>query len=711
MFPGINGRTDAIDKYNKDYGKGAGQIIMFDEFIKKNLQNEYAKLIASGKLTYPQKILLPDTPARLAQGNYDPVDEIVIKKPLEFQGVPIWFNDSAKGVHLRYGNIEGDSRRPSPFNLDDKFIHAMIGGKTGFGKSVLLNALICSMCFEYGPWAIDLTLLDGKAADLKRFGTYKLPHVSSVGATTDTDYIISVLEEKHAEMHLIQAAITNTGANKLEELRALKGIYVPQHVIVIDEYQAIFTRAKKKLNHLIDMIDDFSRLGRSSGYHLILASQGVSSDIPKNTMDQIPIRSCLGASQSISDAILGNSAAKLIQQKGIILVNINPEGKSEADNVSLRVPFQPGPSDKGDQFTPQTRFLYSQGEHIEFVRELSFYDETKYIFENEYENYLAQFKDSEHKIYLGEPAFVLRDDEYSVTMKLDGSDLENIMVYNIKEAEVVRGLKQLYYNLRRNKNAMNIVRSGSSELINKIGFDDDNFVTAQIGAAIDPELTSIYDTIFLRKLLLDIDKKCKQRMVCNESGDANLKEFLGEDRMEYFTELNRSRAAYIGNALISDYIDILGLQSLYGQELKAAQNRYFMDTMEMYFDYGYESRFVDKSEFSRVFIWLLDTDKILYLGRMPKNSYIVKLTDAMLTASDVNVSFIISGKIIDDIRDTFGAIRWAILDQPSSKLISALKAGDEMPEYTAKCLSILYDKVNKTVQKYKKMAFEGESFA
>ena len=116
-----------------------------------------------------------------------PVREFKIDSPIYIDGktsdgvelkVPIWFNTTLKSINLRPGFANLDSSTPACFPLSDQVVHAMAGGRTGAGKSVLLNDLIATLLLEYPPWELDLMLADFKIVELSRYGNrFPTPHV------------------------------------------------------------------------------------------------------------------------------------------------------------------------------------------------------------------------------------------------------------------------------------------------------------------------------------------------------------------------------------------------------------------------------------------------------------------------------------------------------------------------------------------------------
>jgi hypothetical protein len=61
------------------------------------------------------------------------VAQIIKKKP---DSRNIWFNNTKNGINLRPGLQDGEWSNPTAVTLGDDAVHALVGGRTGSGKSV-----------------------------------------------------------------------------------------------------------------------------------------------------------------------------------------------------------------------------------------------------------------------------------------------------------------------------------------------------------------------------------------------------------------------------------------------------------------------------------------------------------------------------------------------------------------------------------------------
>ena len=305
--------------YLQAYITSSSATFLEDGFIRKS----FPKLEKMYNRVYPYDVKIPKSIVKLREGDFTPAKIIRITEPIKGSFSNIWFGDASDGVFLRCGYRDGDSRYICNQKLDDSDIHMVLGGSTGQGKSVTLNSIIYGMCLEYAPWEITLTLCDAKIVEFKSYALQTpMPHIKNIAATGDADYLISVLQNLDKEMMILNSAFTKAGVKNIKDFRKQTGLCLPQNIIVMDEFQTMFKFAGKKASLIEKILDDFARLGRNTGYHLLLASQEIGSEITPQTLGNIKVRAAVGCAAAVSEKILGNDAAKNnFGKKGRLLFN------------------------------------------------------------------------------------------------------------------------------------------------------------------------------------------------------------------------------------------------------------------------------------------------------------------------------------------------------------------------------------------------------
>ena len=263
----------------------------------------------------------------------------------------VWFNKSSNGINIRLGNIGGDTGNQEPATLGDDCVHGVVVGRTGAGKSVLINNVILNLTTEYSPWELDLFLVDMKKVELSRYmantedGSYLTPHVSACGATSEVRYVVSMIQYLADCMKARQTLFAALGIQKIKDFREKYSkdlgadFVLPRILLLVDEFQQMFLEASGKERKILDeCITAITKLGRATGVHLLFASQEMSGALGSKELANFKLRIALPCDAAISEQILGNSAASRVEEKGITLVN-KKGGSKEDDNIEYRTPF------------------------------------------------------------------------------------------------------------------------------------------------------------------------------------------------------------------------------------------------------------------------------------------------------------------------------------------------------------------------------------
>lgn len=274
------------------------------------------------------------------------LDQVPKLKGTAAYGERMWMNKTLTGINLRPGNLNDDRDKFNPIRLCDDNVHGLIAGRTGSGKSVFINALILSLITEYSPWELNLYLADFKKVELSRYmnnaddanGNIAFtPHINACAATSEIRYVTSLIRYLVDCMNARQEFFARLGVTKIQEFRNKYGLVLPRVLLIVDEFQQLFTEATTREKEEIQtMLNSITKLGRATGFHLIFASQEMSGTLRGNTLANFKIRMCLPCTQQISTDILGNSQAVNLE-RGYVLVNT--DSGDELKNQKYRVPF------------------------------------------------------------------------------------------------------------------------------------------------------------------------------------------------------------------------------------------------------------------------------------------------------------------------------------------------------------------------------------
>lgn len=162
-----------------------------------------------------------------------------------------------------------------------KLPHLLIGGSTGSGKSVAINAMLISMIMRATPAEVRLILIDPKRVELALYND--IPHLY-VPVVTEPGEAAAALAWAVGEMErrlrtFQKAKVRDIGAynqliqspNKPEWAEQL-----PYLVIVIDELADLMMVAAKEVEGSIVRI---AQLARAAGIHLIVATQRPEANV------------------------------------------------------------------------------------------------------------------------------------------------------------------------------------------------------------------------------------------------------------------------------------------------------------------------------------------------------------------------------------------------------------------------------------------------
>ncbi len=186
--------------------------------------------------------------------------------------------------------------------------HGLIAGTTGSGKSEFIITYVLSMALNYSPDDVAFVLIDYKGGGLaKAFdnGRFRLPHIAGTITNLDGSAIsrslASIQSELRRRQRLFNEAREVLGGDNVDIYKYLD-LYrqgrvsepCPHLILIADE----FAELKQQEPEFMDELISASRIGRSLGVHLILATQKPSGVVN----DQIWSNSRFKISLKVADA-------------------------------------------------------------------------------------------------------------------------------------------------------------------------------------------------------------------------------------------------------------------------------------------------------------------------------------------------------------------------------------------------------------------------
>lgn len=211
-----------------------------------------------------------------------------------------------------------------------KMPHLLIAGATGAGKSVTLNAIICSVLYKASPEEVKFIMVDPKRVEL---GLYEgIPHLLTP-IVTDPKRASNALKWAVNEMEARYRKLAALGVRNIEQYNRqvlemtspslfddpsepLKPL--PYIVIAIDELADLMMIARSEVETSIARL---AQMARAVGIHLILATQRPSVDIITGVIKaNIPCRMAFRVSSKVdSRTIIDSNGAEALLGQGDML--------------------------------------------------------------------------------------------------------------------------------------------------------------------------------------------------------------------------------------------------------------------------------------------------------------------------------------------------------------------------------------------------------
>ena len=180
-----------------------------------------------------------------------------------------------------------------------KMPHLLIAGSTGSGKSVLINAMICSILYKSAPSEVKMLLIDPKRLELSFYED--IPHLLHPVVTDPKEASLalmwSVREMERRYKKLAERGVRDIGGYNQQidaELRTAKGLdkkrdenistdyeKLPYILVVIDELADLMMVSSREVEISIARL---AQMARAAGIHLLVATQRPSVDVLTGTI-------------------------------------------------------------------------------------------------------------------------------------------------------------------------------------------------------------------------------------------------------------------------------------------------------------------------------------------------------------------------------------------------------------------------------------------
>ena len=273
------------------------------------------------------------------------------------------------------GLVTGERRHPDVTERDVVSRDHVDAGATGTGKSVFLNALLCSLLCRVTPDECKFLLIDPKLLELSIYEG--IPHLIAdvvthpKRAAAALGGIVRKMEERYEMMSALgvrnidqfnvaaeEALAEGESSFRLKKLpgeeegREVAFAKLPYIVVVIDELADLMVQVARDVEESLQRL---AQMARAAGIHLILATQRPSVDVLTGVIKaNFPARvSFQVSSRTDSRTIMDQNGADHLLGQGDML--FLPPGTSRLQRLH-------GPYVSEKEVTELVAFLADQGE-------------------------------------------------------------------------------------------------------------------------------------------------------------------------------------------------------------------------------------------------------------------------------------------------------------------------------------------------------------
>lgn len=291
-------------------------------------------------------------------------------------------NDEFKNTNSALPLVLGQDIVGKPIIADlAKMPHLLVAGTTGSGKSVSVNAMICSILFRLSPEECRFIMIDPKMLELSIYND--IPHLLTPVVTEPKKAIVALkwavkeMENRYRNMSKLGVRNIDGYNQRIKQARANGEVMtrrvqtgfdpdtgqaifenqvldlkpLPYIIVVIDEMADLMLVAGKEVEAAVQRL---AQMARAAGLHLIMATQRPSVDVITGTIKaNFPTRISFQVTSRIdSRTILGEQGAEQLLGQGDMLYM----------GGAGRVTRVHGPFMKDSEVEAVVAFLKQQGE-------------------------------------------------------------------------------------------------------------------------------------------------------------------------------------------------------------------------------------------------------------------------------------------------------------------------------------------------------------
>lgn len=237
--------------------------------------------------------------------------EVILKRNILLERYPFELIETKGVTEIVIGHSKDGFETLS---LGDSYVHLLVGGLTGYGKSTFLLCVLTTLVLTKNPMELRIYLSDMKQVDLPVFE--RCPHVEMYVDTVDET--ITMLKEVRRVMYERLKTLKKAGINHINEYRGK----MPRVIAVIDELACLIGNKEA-----YGLLKDVASKSRAVGIHLMLCTQRPDADvIPGLLKAQLPATLAFRTRNIVnSQILLDNKNASELTVKGRALLQTDRE--------------------------------------------------------------------------------------------------------------------------------------------------------------------------------------------------------------------------------------------------------------------------------------------------------------------------------------------------------------------------------------------------
>ena len=315
---------------------------LFTNKLKLDDKNEFQVDFTTPINMYNVALILANTPILLEKGKYELpkslsfLEMFNVGRVEQLNSLERWkSNNPVNSLSVPIGiDQNGEAFK---MDIHEKVYgpHGLVAGTTGSGKSEWIVTYILSLAVNFSPDEVQFVLIDYKGGGLAMsFENHelgiKLPHLAGTITNLDKSAINRSIASIESELKRRQS-IFNDAREKLKEgqmdiykyqqyyRKGAVDIPLSHLLIICDE----FAELKQQQPEFMEQLISTSRIGRSLGVHLILATQKPSGVVNDQIWSNSRFKVCLRVQdKSDSNEILKKPDAAYLKQTGAFYLEV-----------------------------------------------------------------------------------------------------------------------------------------------------------------------------------------------------------------------------------------------------------------------------------------------------------------------------------------------------------------------------------------------------